>query len=218
MLPSASWPAPGGSPLVGDGDLGGILARLLEPLRSLVPLRGLVTSPSTVEQCRSDFHPPSVLPTGILETHPRLEPAIGERLPRSILLVEDNPGDVRLAREALANGSIALKLFIAQDGLEALRLLQQSSWKPDLILLDLNLPGLDGRSLLRRIKSDPRLLRIPVIVLTGSGAPLDVSAAYDLHANCYLVKPPDFATFQRALQQLVSFWAGVAHLPNDSPS
>jgi two-component system, chemotaxis family, response regulator Rcp1 len=133
---------------------------------------------------------------------------------RSVLLVEDNPGDIRLVREALASGSVPTQLTIAQDGLEALTLLQRAGRNPDLILLDLNLPALDGRSLLRRIKTDPRLLRIPVIVLTTSDAPQDVWSAYDLHANSYLVKPADFAGFERALHHLVDFWAATALLPN----
>jgi two-component system, chemotaxis family, response regulator Rcp1 len=147
-------------------------------------------------------------------SQPQVASAPLEEIPRfSVLLVEDNPGDIRLVREALASGAISLRLTIAQDGLEALTLLQRSGRMPDLILLDLNLPSLDGRSLLRRIKVDPRLLRIPVVVLTNSDAPQDVSSAYDLHANCYLVKPADFSGFERSLHQLVDFWAGLAHLP-----
>src|SRR5262245_25551350 len=108
--------------------------------------------------------------------------------PRTVLLVEDNPGDIRLVREAVSTCSIPLRLRIVRDGLEALTLLQHADARPDIILLDLNLPGLDGRAVLRRIKNDPSLLRIPVIVLTGSGARPDIRDAYDLHANCYLVK------------------------------
>lgn len=144
-----------------------------------------------------------------------LPDAMAERLDgMSILLVEDNPGDIRLVREAFDHGARPLRLTIVHDGLEALMILQRAHRKPDLILLDLNLPGLDGRSVLRRIKSAPETMRIPVVVLTNSDAPQDVRGAYDLHANCYLVKPPDYAGFERALRQLVDFWGEVAHLPD----
>lgn len=154
------------------------------------------------------------IPTKTWEPEPRAEPApvVATRLPY-VLLVEDNPGDIRLVREAFAHGPVSLQLTVAEDGLEALTLLQRAGRKPDLILLDLNLPALDGRSVLRRIKSDPGLLRIPVIVLTTSNAPQDVWSAYHLHANCYLVKPTDFSEFERALHHLIEFWGGVAHLP-----
>jgi two-component system, chemotaxis family, response regulator Rcp1 len=134
--------------------------------------------------------------------------------PVSILLVEDNPGDIRLVREVFERGPVPVQLTIARDGQEALALLQKASRMPDLILLDLNLPGTDGRAVLRRLKSDPLMMRTPVAVLTNSSAPQDVRSAYDRHANCYLVKPTDFASYERVLQRLVAFWLEVARLPN----
>ncbi|HEX6882486.1 MAG TPA: response regulator [Planctomycetota bacterium] len=159
-------------------------------------------------------------PGGLLSAPPAIDPlplpeALHERPGgMSILLVEDNPGDIRLVREAFDHGTRPLRLTIVHDGLEALAMLQRAHHMPDLILLDLNLPGLDGRSVLRRIKSAPETMRIPVVVLTNSDAPQDVRGAYDLHANCYLVKPPDYAGFERALRQLLDFWGEVAHLPD----
>jgi len=154
-------------------------------------------------------------PVVLQETRTQREAPGVDRPPPSVLLVEDNPGDVRLVCEAFATGSVQLRLTIAQDGLEALNMLRHSGRRPDLILLDLNLPMLDGRSLLRRIKADPQLLRIPVIVLTSSDAPQDVCGAYDLHANCYLVKPADYAGLERSLHDLIHFWAGIAYLPSN---
>ena len=132
---------------------------------------------------------------------------------RSVLLVEDNPGDIRLVREALATGPIALQLTVAEDGEQALKLIRDASRRPDLILLDLNLPAVDGRTVLRQLKSDPAYLSTPVVVLTSSDAPQDVWSAYQLHANCYLVKPADFADLERALHKLIEFWAQLAQLP-----
>ena len=150
------------------------------------------------------------------EAQAELEPAPAELdVSRSILLVEDNPGDIRLVREALRRSAIQLRLFIAHDGLEALNLLQRGGRKPDVILLDLNLPGLDGRAVLRRVKSTPELSRIPVIVLSSSNAYQDVRNAYDQRANCYVVKPTDFEAFERAIRHLVEFWAGLVHLPGE---
>jgi len=143
---------------------------------------------------------------------PDLLPSEESSLPL-VLLVEDNPGDVRIVREALSKAPIPLRLAIARDGLEGLRLLHGLGRKPDLILLDLNLPGMDGRSLLQRVKMDPALLRIPVIVVSGSDATWDVSSAYGLHANCYVVKPSDYQTFESTLGQLIEFWARTVRLP-----
>ena len=152
------------------------------------------------------------LPHALTEVRLQPEPAITENPARVILVVEDNAADVRLIRDALASCTVPLRVQIARDGTEALSQLHRGR-KPNIILLDLNLPGLDGRTLLRRIKSDPELLRIPVIVLTSSDAPLDVGGAYDLHANCYLVKPATFRGFEHALHQMVDFWTGIAQLP-----
>ena len=134
-------------------------------------------------------------------------------LERRVLLVEDSPADARLVREALTSDRHALTLVVARDGCEALDLLEERERKPDLILLDLNLPAMDGRALLRRIKSDSALLRIPVVVLTSSSAEQDVWVAYGLHANCYLVKPRAFGSLERALHQTIEFWIEVARLP-----
>jgi CheY-like chemotaxis protein len=154
-----------------------------------------------------------------LDVRTKLEPALSSvETARVILLVEDNPGDIRLVREVFSRGTIPLRLFVAQDGLEAITLLQRSGRRPDLILLDLNLPGLDGRAVLRRIKTTPDLMQIPVIVLTSSSAPQDVWSAYDLRANCYIVKPGDFGVFERTLRRLVEFWAEIVHLPSAGPS
>lgn len=151
-----------------------------------------------------------------LETRAEPEPApVAVDDSRSILLVEDNPGDIRLVREALRRSTIQMRLFIAHDGLEALQLLQRGGRKPDVILLDLNLPGLDGRAVLRRVKSTPELARIPVVVLSSSSAYMDVRNSYDQRANCYVVKPTDFETFERTIRHLVDFWAGLVHLPDD---
>jgi len=156
------------------------------------------------------------VPDDLSEGSTELEPAMLGSLEtaRVILLVEDNPGDVRLVHEVFCGGSIPLRLFVAHDGLEAMTLLQRSGRRPDLVLLDLNLPGLDGRAVLRRIKTSPDLLQIPVIVLTSSNAPEDVWNAYDLRANCYIVKPGDFGVFERTLRRMVEFWAEIVHLPS----
>lgn len=135
-----------------------------------------------------------------------------------ILLVEDNPGDVRLTREALRNGSIPTNLRTVSDGLEAMAYLRKKGEyrdapQPDLILLDLNLPRKDGREVLAEIKQDPELRRIPVVVMTTSAAEQDVLKSYDLHANCYVTKPPDFAGLVAAVRAIEDFWLTVAKLP-----
>ena len=143
-----------------------------------------------------------------------LQPArIAENGALTILFVEDNPGDVELVREALL-GFSRVKLWIASDGLNALRLLEGNGEKPDLILLDLNMPVMDGRVLLSRIKSNPGLCSIPVIVLTSSKAVQDVRRAYNLHCNCYITKPLDFDGFERAIHRVVEFWADTVQLPD----
>ena len=166
-------------------------------------------SPGTAERPRA---PEFVLPD---ELAPRVEAEAVialARPPTTILLVEDNPGDVRLVREVLGHSPIPVQLAVANDGLLALEMLQSATRKPDLILLDLNLLGLDGRSLLKRIKTDPGLWCIPVVIVSGSDASQDVLGAYDLHANCYLVKSPDLAAYERSLQRLVEFWIGIVRL------
>ena len=135
---------------------------------------------------------------------------------KNILLVEDNQGDVRLVREALAGLPDSIDLSVEGDGLGAMHRLQGTARKPDLILLDLNLPRMDGRSFLGWIKADPVLRRIPVVVLTTSDAPRDVSEAYDLHANCYLVKPSSLDDFESMLHSTVGFWTSLVRLPKRS--
>lgn len=138
--------------------------------------------------------------------------------PVNILLIEDNPGDIRLAQEAFKEGNIDVHLETATDGMEALRYLQKISpyqdvLTPDLILLDLNLPKKDGREVLFEIKSDPLLRRIPVVILTTSNAEQDIMNSYNLHVNCYINKPVDFDRFFEIIQKIEDFWLKTAILP-----
>ena len=138
--------------------------------------------------------------------------------PVEILLVEDNPGDVRLTREALKKGHLWSRLAVVQDGIEALDYLRrtapfQNATTPDLILLDLNLPKKDGREVLAEIKADETLRLIPVVVLTTSRAEEDILRSYKLHANCYITKPVDFAQFASVVQSIEDFWFTVVKLP-----
>ena len=135
-----------------------------------------------------------------------------------ILLVEDNPGDVRLTREVLKDGKINNVLNVVMDGEEALDYLHKrgnhgAAQKPDIILLDLNLPKIDGREVLEHIKNDPDLKRIPVIVLTTSDAQTDILKMYDNHANCYITKPVDFAQFINVVKSIENFWLSIVQLP-----
>src|SRR5450432_4307169 len=135
-----------------------------------------------------------------------------------ILLVEDNPGDVRLTREALAEGKVLNHLHVVGDGVEALDyLLQRGQYpgatRPDLVLLDLNLPKKDGREVLAQIKANDDLKRIPVVVLTTSQAEEDIFKSYDLHANCYIAKPVDFENFIQVVRSIDTFWLTVVRLP-----
>lgn len=138
--------------------------------------------------------------------------------PIEILLVEDNPGDVRLTKEALREGKVANNLSIAADGVEALAFLRRegqyaNAARPDMVLLDLNLPRKDGRQVLAEIKIDPDLRRIPVVVLTTSKAEEDILKTYDLHANCYIAKPVDLEQFIRVVKSIDDFWLTVVRLP-----
>ena len=135
-----------------------------------------------------------------------------------ILLIDDSPSDTRLAQEALAEAEVANVLHVVEDGVAALEFLRrgssyESAPRPDLILLDLNLPRKDGREVLAEIKRDPELLRIPVVVLTTSQAESDVLTSYDLHANCFITKPVDFDQFAAVVKSIEEFWLTVAHLP-----
>ncbi len=136
----------------------------------------------------------------------------------SILLVEDNPGDVRLVQEVFQDGKIYNQLDVARDGEEALnylhhRGLYQDTRKPDLILLDLNLPKKNGSEVLADIKADKDLMRIPVIILTASKAEEDIARAYNHHANCYLTKPIDLDQFINVVQEIKTFWLSIVQLP-----
>lgn len=133
--------------------------------------------------------------------------------PIDILLVEDNEGDIRLTVEALKEGKVRNRLEVARDGVEALERLRNGS-RPDLILLDLNLPRMDGRELLGVIKEDPELRRIPVVVLTTSKAEEDIIRTYDLHANCYITKPVDLEQFIAVVKSIDDFWLTIVRLPS----
>jgi len=142
----------------------------------------------------------------------------GENRPVEILLVEDNPGDERLTREALKEGKVYSNLHWVKDGVEALDFLRrQGKYKeaprPDIILLDLNLPKKDGREVLQDIKNDDQLKRIPVVVLTTSKAEEDVLRTYNLHANCYVTKPVDLEKFIVVVKSIDRFWLTVVTLP-----
>ena len=136
-----------------------------------------------------------------------------------ILLVEDNPGDVDLARETLMSSKIKNNLHVVNDGEKAIQFLRnetpyESSPRPDIILLDLNLPRKDGREVLAEIKQDDKLKRIPVVILTSSKADEDVIKSYDLHANCYISKPLDFRQFTKVVQSIEDFWLTIVRLPD----
>ena len=135
-----------------------------------------------------------------------------------ILLVEDNPGDVRLTIEALKESKIRNTLHVAHDGEEAMDFLLQrgrftTAPRPDLILLDLNLPRKDGREVLKEIKNAPHLRRIPVAVLTTSSAEEDIVKSYNLHANCYIQKPLDIDQFAKVVKSIEDFWFTIVTLP-----
>jgi CheY-like chemotaxis protein len=138
--------------------------------------------------------------------------------PINILLVEDNPGDIRLTKEVLKEGKIRNNLFVATDGEEALFFLNKTgphknAITPDIILLDLNLPKKDGREVLAYIKSDEKLMLIPVIVLTTSDAEKDIKSMYSHHANCYITKPVDFNQFINVIRSIENFWLSIVKLP-----
>jgi len=134
--------------------------------------------------------------------------------PIEILLVEDNPGDVKLTQEAFREARIANRLRVARDGVEALEVLREEGRPhPDLVLLDLNLPRKDGREVLQEIKADPRLCRIPVVILTTSAGEEDILKSYDLHANCYITKPVDLDKFLHIVRTIEDFWLTVVTLP-----
>jgi CheY-like chemotaxis protein len=144
--------------------------------------------------------------------------ATGPARPIEVLLVEDDENDVLIAREALADAKVLNRLTVIGDGAEVLAYLRgegehAGAARPDLILLDLNLPGRDGRRVLADVKSDPDLRRIPVVVLTASAAEEDVLRSYDLHANAYVTKPVDFERFVEVIRQIDEFFISVVRLP-----
>jgi CheY-like chemotaxis protein len=136
-----------------------------------------------------------------------------------ILLVEDNPGDARLTQEALKEGKVNNNLYIAEDGVEAMAFMRRegkyaNAVRPDLILLDLNLPRKDGREVLAELKADPELKIIPVVVLTTSSSDEDILKSYRLHANCYISKPVGFNEFMAAVRSIEDFWLAIVRLPS----
>ena len=138
--------------------------------------------------------------------------------PIEILLIEDNPGDVDLAREALESGKVHNSLHVVSDGEAAMDFLRgqgryAAAPRPDLVLLDLNLPKKDGRQVLAEIKSDPALRAIPVVILSTSRAEEDILKTYDLHANCYITKPIDLHQFIKVVQAIEDFWFTIVKLP-----
>ncbi|MDP2809754.1 MAG: response regulator [Rhodocyclaceae bacterium] len=138
--------------------------------------------------------------------------------PAEFLLVEDNPGDVRLTREALNESKVRNHLSVVGDGVEAMAFLRREgryadAVRPDLILLDLNLPKKSGREVLAEIKADPLLKRIPVVVITSSEAEQDIFATYNLHVNCYVTKPVDLDQFIKVVRSISTFWLTIVKLP-----
>ncbi len=140
--------------------------------------------------------------------------------PVEVLLVEDNIGDVRLTQEALREAKVHNNLSVVNDGVEAMAFLRREGKyagapRPDLVLLDLNMPRKDGRAVLAEVKADPNLRRIPVVVLTTSKAEEDIVRSYELHANSYVTKPVDFEQFMKVVQSIEGFWLTVVKYPNN---
>jgi two-component system, chemotaxis family, response regulator Rcp1 len=143
--------------------------------------------------------------------------------PAVILLVEDNEGDARLAKEALKDGKISNELHHVKDGIEAMAFLKREGEfkdapRPDVILLDLNMPRMDGREVLEEISKIPQLIHIPVIVLTTSQSEIDIAKSYSLNANCYISKPVDFDQFVDVVQSIEHFWFSIVSLPDSLPT
>lgn len=140
-------------------------------------------------------------------------------IPLQVLLIEDSPGDVRLTQEAFREANRRIALHVASDGVEAMAFLRReaphlNAPRPDLILLDLNLPRMDGREVLTHIKRDNKLMTIPVVILTTSDAEADIVESYKLHANCYLSKPVQLAAFELLVKSINDFWLITAKLPH----
>lgn len=140
-----------------------------------------------------------------------------------VLLVEDSPGDVRLTREALKDAKVHINLHVASDGVEAMAFLRREGEhanvpRPDLILLDLNLPKKDGREVLEEIKESPAMKSVPVVILTTSASEADILRSYRLHANCYITKPVDLDGFLKVVKSIDDFWLSVVKLPREARS
>jgi chemotaxis family two-component system response regulator Rcp1 len=141
----------------------------------------------------------------------------------NVLLVEDSPGDVRLTREALKDAKVYINLHVVSDGAQAMAFLGRKGLhadapRPDLILLDLNLPLKDGREVLEEIKKSPSLMTIPVVILTTSASEVDILRSYRLHANCYITKPVDLDGFLEVVKSIDNFWLSVVKLPHEPRS
>jgi two-component system response regulator len=146
----------------------------------------------------------------------------GEAMPLEVLLIEDNPGDVRLTQEAFHDTNANVRLHVASDGVEAMAFLRHEETfahapRPDIILLDLNLPKLDGREVLDRIKKDDDLKTIPTVILTTSEAEADILKSYQLQANCYLTKPIALEAFLSLVRSINEFWMTKVRLPQQGP-
>jgi two-component system, chemotaxis family, response regulator Rcp1 len=144
-------------------------------------------------------------------------------VPIEVLLVEDSPGDVRLTREAFKDAKVHINLHVALDGVEAMAFLNRegehvNALRPDLILLDLNLPKKDGREVLAELKGNPALKSIPVVILTTSASEADILGSYQRHANCYITKPVDLEGFLKVVKSIDSFWLSVVKLPHEPRS
>jgi two-component system, chemotaxis family, response regulator Rcp1 len=138
--------------------------------------------------------------------------------PLEVLLVEDSPGDIRLTQEALKDAKVHINLRVARDGIDAMAFLKRegeyaAAPRPDLILLDLNLPRKDGREVLKEIKENPELKSIPVVILTTSASEADILRSYLLHANCYITKPVNLDGFLTVVKSIDSFWLSIVKLP-----
>jgi two-component system, chemotaxis family, response regulator Rcp1 len=147
-----------------------------------------------------------------------MKPLEGDGMPLEVLLVEDNPGDVRLTREAFLDANNTINLNVAADGVEAMAFLRRTgahlgAARPDLILLDLNLPKMDGREVLAHIKGDSSLKLIPTVILTTSNAEADIVKSYQLQANCYLTKPVQLEAFEMLVKSINDFWLTKVKLP-----
>jgi chemotaxis family two-component system response regulator Rcp1 len=149
--------------------------------------------------------------------------ATGGGMALQVLLVEDSPGDVRLTQEAFRDANMSVRLHVASDGVEAMAFLRHEgdyvhAPRPDLILLDLNLPKMDGREVLAQIKADESLKKIPTVILTTSDAEVDIVKSYQLQANCYLSKPVQLDAFESLVKSINDFWLVKAKLPRQKPS